>query len=136
MDTSGQTGHLIVVSQSGYGKSTPLARYPKQSRGGLGVLTFRVTDKSGPVSVAQVVADTEGLEIMIISAKGQVIRFNLRDVRITGRATLGVIVWRDREEDDYVASMACFQENDYVQAAKFRDALQQGENGEYLLLNS
>jgi len=130
MDTIGQTGHLIVVSQSGYGKSTPLARYPKQSRGGLGVLTFRVTDKSGPVSVAQVVADTEGLEIMIISAKGQVIRFNLRDVRITGRATQGVIVWRDREEDDYVASMACFQENDYVQAAKFRDALQQGENGE------
>ena len=34
------------------------------------------------------------------------------------------------EDDDYVASMACFQENDYVQAAKFRDALQQSDNGE------
>ena len=121
MDTITPTDHLLVVSQGGYGKSTPVTRYPQQSRGGQGVLTFRVTDKTGPVAVARVVPTNEGMEILIISAKAQVIRFNLEDVRITGRATQGVIVWRDRAPDDYVAALACFQENDYVQAESSRN---------------
>ena len=107
-------GHLLVVSQGGYGKSTPLKNYPRHGRGGQGVRTFRVNDKTGPVAASRVVTDDEGQEVFIISAKAQVVRINLEDVRVTNsRYTQGVIVWRDREPDDYVASVACFTENDY-----------------------
>ena len=103
--------HLVIVSKHGYGKSTPLSRYPRHSRGGQGVRTFKVTPKSGPVAAARVVSDAEGQEIFVISAKAQVIRVTLEDFRVVGRDTQGVIIWRDREEDDYVASIACFQES-------------------------
>ena len=106
------SSHLLIVSRRGYGKSTPLSRYPRHARGGQGVRTFRVTEKTGPVAAARVVPDTPGQEILIISAKAQVVRITLDDVRVTGRDTQGVIVWRDREPDDYVASIACFLETD------------------------
>ena len=107
-------GHLLVVSQGGYGKSTPLKNYPRHGRGGQGVRTFRVNDKTGPVAASRVVTEEEGQEVFIISAKAQVVRINLEDVRVTNsRYTQGVIVWRDREPDDYVASVACFMESDY-----------------------
>ena len=106
--------HLLVVSQGGYGKSTPLKNYPRHGRTGMGVKTFNVNDKTGPVAAARVVSDEEGQEVFIISAKAQVVRINLEDVKVThGRYTQGVIIWRDREEDDFVASVACFTENDY-----------------------
>ncbi|GIS81679.1 MAG: hypothetical protein CM1200mP15_03110 [Dehalococcoidia bacterium] len=88
--------------------------YPTQTRGGLGVRTFKVTDKTGRVAAARVVSENEGQEVFIISAMAQVVRINLEDVRITGRDTQGVIVWRDRDPGDYVASIACFQETDYT----------------------
>jgi DNA gyrase subunit A len=117
--------HLLIVSERGYGKSTPLSSYPRHSRGGQGVRTFRVNEKTGVVAAARVVPDTSGQEIFIISAKAQVVRITLEDVRVTGRNTSGVIVWRDREPDDYVASIACFQEGLYKNSA----ASSNGDNG-------
>ncbi|MDE2841864.1 MAG: DNA gyrase subunit A, partial [Chloroflexota bacterium] len=114
MSTVTPEGHLLVVSEGGYGKSTPLKNYPRHGRGGQGVRTFRVNEKTGPVAASRVVTDDEGQEVFIISAKAQVVRINLEDVKVTNsRYTQGVIVWRDREPDDYVASVACFTENDY-----------------------
>ena len=112
MSTVTPSSHLLIVSVRGYGKSTPLASYPRHSRGGQGVRTFRTSDKAGKVAAARVVAEGPGQLILIISAKAQVVRITLEDVRVTGRNTQGVIVWRDREPDDYVASIACFQESD------------------------
>ena len=112
MSTVTPHSHLLIVSQGGYGKSTPLASYPRHSRGGQGVRTFRTTEKAGKVAAARVVSEGPGQLILIISAKAQVVRITLEDVRVTGRNTQGVIVWRDREPDDYVASIACFQESD------------------------
>ena len=107
-------GNLLVVSQRGYGKSTPLNKYELKGRSGLGVRTFRVDGQTGPIAAARVVTDDEGQEVFIISAKAQVVRINLQDVKVTNsRQTKGVIIWRDREPDDYVASVACFQETDY-----------------------
>jgi DNA gyrase/topoisomerase IV subunit A len=60
-----------------------------------------------------VVPDTSDCEVFIISAKAQVVRINLDDVRVSGRATQGVIIWRDREPDDYVASVTLFEESAY-----------------------
>ncbi len=104
--------HLLIVSKNGYGKSTPVSSYPRYKRGGQGVRTFRVTEKGGPVAAARVVPDTQGQEIFIISAKAQMQRITLEDVRVTGRNTQGVIVWREREADDFVAAIACFHESD------------------------
>ena len=112
MSTVTPNSHLLIVSVHGYGKSTPLASYPRHARGGQGVRTFRTSDKAGKVAAARVVQEGPGQLILIISAKAQVVRITLEDVRVTGRNTQGVIVWRDREPDDFVASIACFQESD------------------------
>jgi DNA gyrase subunit A len=109
--------HLLIVSQRGYGKSTPLSRYPRYARGGLGVRTFKVTPKTGPVAAARVVVDGPGQRIIIISAKAQEIQITLEDFRVTGRNTQGVIVWRDREPDDYVVSVACYHEPNHLKTS-------------------
>jgi DNA gyrase subunit A len=111
MSSALPNSNLLIISQRGYGKSTPTSRYPKHSRGGQGVRTFKVTEKTGPVAAARVVMEAPGQDIFVISAKAQVIRITLEDFRVTGRHTQGVIIWRDREADDYVVSIACFQES-------------------------
>ena len=111
-------GNLLVVSRRGYGKATPLDKYPVKGRGTQGVITFRVDEQTESIAAARVVTDDEGQEVFIISAKAQVVRINLQDVKVTdGRRTKGVIIWRDREPDDCVASVACFQETDYSSSA-------------------
>ena len=110
MGTVLPNSHLVIVSERGYGKSTPLSRYPRHSRGGQGVRTFKVTPKSGPVAAARVVSDAPGQEMFVISGKALMIRITLEDFRVTGRDTQGVIIWRDPAADDWVASIACIQE--------------------------
>ncbi len=121
---------LLVVSEKGYGKATPLcnskgeAVYRETNRGGMGVKTFAVDqgDKpTGPVVDAKIVTsaemnDEEGHEVFIISANGQVVRINLADVKVVNtRQTKGVIIWRERGGDDSVVSIYCFRANDYSQ---------------------
>ena len=123
-------GNLLVVSRRGYGKSTPLDKYPVKGRGTQGVITFRVDDQTESIAAARVVTDDEGQEVFIISAKAQVVRINLQDVKVTdGRRTKGVIIWRDREPDDCVASVACFQETDYSSAGANGNAATGSANG-------
>ncbi len=104
--------HLLVVSQGGYGKMTSTSSYTRKGRGGQGVRTFQVTEKAGPLAAAKVVTDPEQQEMLIISSKAQVVRISMDDVRETGRVAQGVILWKERESDDYVASIAVFQETD------------------------
>ena len=119
---------LLVVSEKGYGKATPLynskgeAVYRETRRGGMGVKTFAVdqSDKpTGPVVDAKIVTaaemnDEEGHEVFIISAQGQVVRINLAEVKVVNtRQTKGVIIWRERGGDDNVVSIYCFRANDY-----------------------
>ena len=103
--------NVLVVSHRGYSKCTPLSKYRRQSRGGSGILTFKVTRKTGPVAVSRIVDQGLNQEVMLISAKAQVIRISLEDIHSMGRNTQGIIVWRDREPDDHLASITCFREN-------------------------
>ncbi len=122
--------YLLVVSEKGYGKATPLynskgeAVYRETNRGGMGVKTFAVDqgDKpTGPVVDAKVVTsaemnEEEGHEVFIISAQGQVVRIDLSEVKVVNtRQTKGVIIWRERSGDDSVVSIYCFRANDYSQ---------------------
>ncbi len=106
--------HLLVVSQGGYGKMTSTSSYTRKGRGGQGVRTFQVTEKAGPLAAAKVVTDPEQQEMLIISSKAQVVRISMDDVRETGRVAQGVILWKEREADDYVASIAVFQETERI----------------------
>ena len=101
---------LLVVSQGGYGKMTATSSYPRKGRGGQGVRTFQVTDKAGSLAAAKIINEPEQQEMLIISSKAQVVRISVDDVRATGRVAQGVILWKERDNDDYVASIAVFQE--------------------------
>ena len=89
-----------------------MTKYPRHHRGGLGVRTLRVNQTTGPVVAARVVTEAEDQEIMLISAKAQVIRVSLQDFRVVGRNAQGVRIWRDKQADDYVASLTCLMRQD------------------------
>jgi DNA gyrase subunit A len=104
--------YLLVVSENGYGKLTPMSEYPIHHRGGQGVYTIQVTEKTGKLVGIRVVEDTSE-ELMVVSAQGQVIRTDLSQVRITGRQAQGVIIMRLNEEDT-VGSIAGVGEREEV----------------------
>ena len=88
-------GQLLVVTEEGYGKRTPLERYPSQRRGGKGVRTARLTDARGALVGALVAAYEQ--EIFIITDTGTIIRMDVKDIRPTGRSTQGVRVMTPTE---------------------------------------
>src|SRR6185312_1907332 len=81
---------LLVVTEQGYGKRTPVREYPRKGRGGLGVKTVQLTDAKGKLAGARVVRD--GYQVMLISTGGTVIRMSVDEIKRLGRATQGVIV--------------------------------------------
>lgn len=95
---------LLVMSSKGYGKRTELSEYKVQGRGGSGILTSKVTDKTGPVIGSAIVNDEE--EVMAISKKSQVVRVNLSEIPVLGRSTQGVRIMKLREGDS-LASIIC-----------------------------
>ncbi|MDP3763847.1 MAG: DNA gyrase subunit A [bacterium] len=103
--TRGGSGHLLVISANGYGKRTALSEYKVQGRGGSGILTSKVTPKTGPVIASQVVTDEED-EVIAISKKSQVVRVGLKEIPVLGRQTQGVRIMKLREGDS-IASLIC-----------------------------
>ena len=97
--------HLLVISANGYGKRTELSEYKVQGRGGSGILTSKVTDKTGKVIGSQVVNGEEE-EVIAISKKSQVVRVDIKEVPILGRQTQGVRIMKLRENDS-IASLIC-----------------------------
>ena len=97
--------HLLVISANGYGKRTKLSEYKVQGRGGSGILTSKVTPKTGKVIGSQVVNGEEE-EVIAISKKSQVVRVDLKEVPILGRQTQGVRIMKLRENDS-IASLIC-----------------------------
>jgi len=94
---------LLTVTANGYGKRTPVEEYPRHSRGGQGVVTHEVTDKTGPVAIARMVNPMQ--ELIVISAEGIVLRTRLDSIAQVGRASQGVQVMR-LAPGDRVASIA------------------------------
>ncbi len=96
---------FLVISSHGYGKKTPIDEYKVQGRGGSGIITMKVTDKTGPIIASKVVTD-EQEEIATISKKSQVIRTGLKEIPSLGRQTQGVRIMKLREGDS-LASVTC-----------------------------
>jgi DNA gyrase subunit A len=96
---------VLSIMENGYGKRTPLSLYKTQGRGGSGIKTAKITDKTGKLVNAFVV-NTETMkdkDLIIISENGQVIRLPFKDVNQLGRDTQGVRLMRLKEGGDKVA---------------------------------
>jgi len=109
---------ILTVSAKGYGKRTVLEEYRKQSRGGSGIITLKVTDKNGDVVTATQVGDKD--DIMLITDKGKIIRQNVGQISVIGRNTQGVRLI-EVESDERVVSAALI-EYDEVEAAEAEEA--------------
>ncbi|OTN88780.1 DNA gyrase subunit A [Enterococcus sp. 7E2_DIV0204] len=94
---------VLVLTENGYGKRTKASEYPVKGRGGKGIKTANITAKNGPLAGLTTVRGDE--DILVITNKGVIIRFNVDSVSQTGRATLGVRLMR-MEEDAKVVTMA------------------------------
>ncbi|GIW45010.1 MAG: DNA gyrase subunit A [Candidatus Binatia bacterium] len=100
---------LLAVSEKGFGKRTPMDEYRVQSRGGKGIITMRVTERTGKVVGVRMVRDED--EAMLVTDSGRVIRFPVRDVSVIGRNTQGVrLIELDGEER--VVALARLAERD------------------------
>jgi ribosomal protein L15 len=95
---------LFVIAQNGMGKRTNVDEYKTQGRGGSGIKTMNVTDKTGEIVGGYVVNTSEERDLLVISKKGQVIRLPFGSIKSQGRATQGVRLMRFKEEGDTVAS--------------------------------
>jgi DNA gyrase subunit A len=94
---------VMVVSENGYGKRSEVEEYRKTNRGGKGVKTLAITEKTGRVVAIKNVTDDN--DLMIINKSGIVIRLALSDVRVMGRATQGVRLINLEKKNDIIASV-------------------------------
>jgi DNA gyrase subunit A len=92
---------VLVVCENGYGKRSKVSEFRQTNRGGVGVRSIITSERNGNVVGAVVITDADGLVMM--SASGQTVRINMRDLRVMGRATQGVRLVNLREDDTLVA---------------------------------
>ena len=94
---------ILVVSEKGFGKRSPISSYRITRRGGKGVKTLNLTDKTGPLVAIKSVTDEN--DIMIINKSGITLRIHVADLRIMGRATQGVRLINLDKKNDSIASV-------------------------------
>ena len=98
-----ETESIMVVSEQGYGKRSDIEDYRKTNRGGKGVKTLNVTDKTGKLVAIKSVTDEN--DLMIINKSGITIRLKVAEVRIMGRATQGVRLINLEKRNDQIGSV-------------------------------
>lgn len=101
LDIAVEDEELLVISENGYGKRTPINQYKVQNRGGVGLITYKISDKTGKLVGATMCKDSD--ELMLINSSGIAIRINVNDISITNRAAMGVRLMRTSEEQTVVA---------------------------------
>ena len=114
MDVARDDQELLVVTENGYGKRTPIADYPVKGRGTMGVKTITLTENKGALAGALVVREHQ--ELVFISQNGMVQRTSVRGINRYGRASQGVKVMNIRD-DDQVSAVALVVESDAQTAA-------------------
>ena len=86
---------LLTITENGFGKRTELDEYRVQTRGGKGVMTYKITPKTGKIVGARVTGEDE--DVMLITDSGTIIRLNVKDISVLSRATQGVTLLRTGE---------------------------------------
>ncbi len=107
--TPDSTTSILTVTEGGYGKRTPVTEYRVQGRGGKGIISVKTTERNGlAVGFLQV---RDGDEIMLMAAKGKILRCRVDDIREIGRNTQGVRIIELEGEDDRVVAVARLAES-------------------------
>jgi DNA gyrase subunit A len=123
---------VLVVSELGYGKRTPVEQYRLQTRGGKGVINLKATEKTGPVVGLKVVRPNQ--DLLLISSDGILIRMDIEQIRIIGRNTQGVALMKMLGSHKIAALTAVEKEagtyGAEVSAATEQDDDESAENGE------
>ena len=101
MDISVDNEDLLIISEYGFGKRTPISEYKVQNRGGVGLITYKISEKTGKVIGATICNELD--ELMLINSSGVAIRINVKDISVTGRAAMGVTLMRTNEDEKVVA---------------------------------
>ena len=114
MDVARDDQELLVVTENGYGKRTPIPDYPVKGRGTMGVKTIQLTENKGALAGALVVREHQ--ELVFISQNGMVQRTSVRGINLYGRASQGVRVMNIRD-DDQVSAVALVAESEADTAA-------------------
>jgi DNA gyrase subunit A len=109
---------LLVAGENGIGKRTSFDEYRRQSRGGKGIITMKAGEKTGEVVGALTVRETD--EIMLITIKGQMVRTRVKEIRETGRNTMGVKLMdlRGDEKLQAIAPVVSQIEEEQAQSAE------------------
>jgi len=105
MDIVEKANDIFVISAAGYGKRTKVDQFTPHARGGVGIRSAVVNDKTGALIGVKSLAESGDEEVIIISTQGQTIRLGLKDIPALGRATQGVRIMR-LNDGDTVASLA------------------------------
>jgi DNA gyrase subunit A len=114
---------LLVVSENGYGKRSEMEDYRVTNRGGKGVRTLNITDKTGKLVALQAVEDSD--DLMIINKSGVAIRIGVESLRVMGRATQGVRLIR-LDCDDQIASVARVEKDETTESDSIEPSNQEG----------
>ncbi|BCZ43940.1 DNA gyrase subunit A [Clostridium gelidum] len=101
MDIAADGEELLVISENGYGKRTPITAYKLQNRGGVGLITYKISDKTGKLVGATICKVDD--ELMLINSSGVAIRINVSDISVTSRSAMGVTLMRTNEDEKVVA---------------------------------
>jgi DNA gyrase subunit A len=124
---------VLVVSEKGYGKRSDVDEYRVTNRGGKGVKTINITDKTGNLIAIKVVQEND--DLMIINKSGVTIRMSIDELRVMGRATQGVRLIRLDEEDE-IASVAKVEVDDEEKARSVSERQQAASGGPVATENS
>ena len=92
---------LLAITENGFGKRTELDEYRVQNRGGRGVITYKITPKTGNIVGIRMASEDE--DVMLITNSGTIIRLKVKEVSILGRATQGVTLMRTNENEKVVS---------------------------------
>ncbi|MCG2459754.1 DNA gyrase subunit A [Flavobacteriaceae bacterium F89] len=118
---------ILVVSENGYGKRSSIEDYRITNRGGKGVKTISITEKTGGLVAIKNVTDTD--DLMIINRSGIAIRMSVEDLRVMGRATQGVKLINIRENDSIAAVAKVMKDEEAIEDIDIRDIEVDHENG-------
>lgn len=101
--------YLFIVSEFGYGKKTLIKHYSSQNRGGKGVKTYKITNKTGKVVSAKLVNADD--DIILVSSKGDIIRLTAKDISTMGRSTQGVRLKKLNSKEEKIVACAKYIED-------------------------
>ena len=107
---SGSKATLLAITENGFGKRTELDEYRVQNRGGRGVITYKVTPKTGNIVGIRIANGNE--DVMLITDKGTIIRLKVEEISVLGRATQGVTLMRTNDGGKVVSIEIINQENE------------------------